>query len=141
MVSGQILIQGEDRSTLVDPSLLSTLLTSIEIENHVDLTGDPALVYLQTNNRKLLTNFDEKRSNLCKVQQDVLSLGTEATSVLSKIKTVFNNLLKINELFVNVSPWEVFESCVGMAGDFETLLGVDIDRFSLCSIEVIYISL
>ena len=65
VVSGQILIQGQDRSTLIDPNLLATLLTSIGLENHVDLTGNPTLVYLQTNYRKLLTNFDGKRANLC----------------------------------------------------------------------------
>ena len=65
--SSKILIQGQDRSTLIDLHLLSTLLTSIELEDHVDLNGNPALVFLQTNNRRLLTDFDGTRANLCKV--------------------------------------------------------------------------
>ena len=52
--------------------------------------------------------------------------------MLSKIKEVFNSLRKITELFAYIFPWEIFESCVGTSGDFETLLGVDIDRFSHC---------
>ena len=52
--------------------------------------------------------------------------------MLCKIKEVFNSLRKITELFAYIFPWEIFESCIGTSGDFETLLGVDIDRFSHC---------
>ena len=132
IVSGKILIQGQDRSTLIDLHLLSTLLTSIELEDHVDLNRNPALVFLQTNNRRLLTNFDGTRANLCKVRKDVLSLGTEATSILSKIKEVYISFRKINELFSDIIPFETFESCIGTPGDFESLLGVSTDRFQHC---------
>ena len=80
----------------------------------------------------MITNFDSSRANLCHIKRDVLLLGTEATSILTKIKEVYISLRKINTLFSNIIPFETFESCIGTTGDFENLLSVGIDRFQHC---------
>ena len=61
IVNQKILIPGRERGTLIDLNLLSTLLSSIGMENHVDLAGNQALVFLQSDNRKIITNFDSSR--------------------------------------------------------------------------------
>ena len=60
IVGEKILIQGRKRSTLVNSSLLATLLNAINIENHVNLEKSAALVFIQVDGRRILTNFEKK---------------------------------------------------------------------------------
>ena len=60
VIGDKILIQGNKRSTLVSSKLLATLLHAINIENHVNLEKSAALVFIQIDGRRILTNFEKE---------------------------------------------------------------------------------
>ena len=41
-------------------SLLATLVNAIKVENHVNMDGSAALVYIQVDGRRILTKFEKK---------------------------------------------------------------------------------
>ena len=99
VIGEKIMIRGRKRSTLLDPNLMATLLQSVNIENHITLDGHPAISFVNEGGRRMLTNFYQMRPNICKVEPDILGLGTQATGLLSEIKETYNQLIKINGLF------------------------------------------
>ena len=86
----------------------------------------------------MLTNFDQMRPNICKVEPDILGLGTQATGLLSEIKETYNQLIKINSLFGELVDYKIFTSCIGSSEKFEDLLGVEIDRMTHCLSSVFF---
>ena len=97
VIGNKIMIRGRKRSTLLDPDLMATLLKSVNIENHITLDGHPAISFINEGGRRMLINFDQMRPNVCKVEPDVMGLGTQATLLLSEI--AYSQLIKINSLF------------------------------------------
>ena len=64
---------------------------------------------------------------------DVLSLGLEASSILSDLKLVWNDLNKINHLFGTKVDLNTFISCIGaIDNSFEAFLSVSSQQFSHC---------
>ena len=132
IVGEQILIQGQKWSTLVSSSLLATLLKSTKVENHVNMEKSSALVYIQVGGRKILTNFDKDRENLCLVEKDIRGMHREAIGILTKINSVFDDTKQLNSLFGDPIDMKRFESCIGTEADFENLLAVKIGRIEHC---------
>jgi hypothetical protein len=132
IIGNKILIQGNKRSTLVDSNLLATLLHAIEVENHVNLEKSSALVFIQIDGRKILTNFDKERENLCLVEKDILGIQKTAIGILSQLNSIFNDAMSLNKLFHDPVDMERFESCVGAKSEFLDLLGVKLNRLEHC---------
>ena len=126
------MIRGRKRSSLLDPDLLGALLKSVDIENLISLKDHPALSFINEGGRRMLINFDISRPNVCKVEADVMGLGTQATGLLSEIKTVYKQLLKINSLFGELLDYKIFTSCIGTTAKFEDLLSVKFDLMQHC---------
>ena len=61
-----------------------------------------------------------------------MGIGKSATGLLSEIKKVYKQLLKINKLFGNILDFKIFTSCVGASDKFEELLAVKPDRMQHC---------
>ena len=58
----------------------------------------------------MLVNFDSSRHNVCRVEADVMGIGTVATGLLSEIEKVYKQLLKINILFGNILDFKILTS-------------------------------
>ena len=86
----------------------------------------------------MLINFDQMRPNVCKVELDVMGLGTQATGLLSEIKKTYNQLIKINSLFGELVDYKIFTSSIGTSEKFEDLLSVEIDRMKHCLSSVFF---
>ena len=86
----------------------------------------------------MLTNFDPNVPNICKVEPDILNLGTQTTGLLSEIKETYNKLLKRNNLFGEMVDFKIFTSCVGTADKFEDLLLVEMNRMDHCLSSVFF---
>ena len=96
----------------------------MDIENLIYLKDHPALSFINEGGHRMLINFDITRPNLCKVEADVMELGTQATGLLSEIKTVYKQLLKINSLCGELLDYKIFTRCIGTTSEFEDLLSV-----------------
>ena len=132
IIGNKILIQGNKRSTLVDSHLLATLLHTIGVENHLNIQQSSAVVFLQVDGRKILTNFDKTDENLCLVDHDILGIQKSAIGVLSQLHSLFENAMSLNRLFNHPVKMDRFESCVGTQSNFQDLLGVKLDRLEHC---------
>jgi hypothetical protein len=108
VIGNKILIQGNKRSTLVDSNLLATLLHAIDIENHVNLEKSAALVFIQIDGRKILTNFDKERDNLCHVEKDILGIQKTAIGILTQLNSIFDDAMSLNKLFHDPVDMERF---------------------------------
>ena len=92
------MIRGRQRSTLLEQKLMSTLLDSVNIENHINMDGHQSISFVNGGGRRMLTNFNQNIPNICKVEPDILNLGTQTTGLLSEIKETYEKLLEINNL-------------------------------------------
>ena len=76
--------------------------------------------------RKIVTNFDINKENLCLVEKDILGLHRPALRILTKLNSVSDDTKKLNNLFGDSIDMQRFELCVGTKANFENLLKVKI---------------
>ena len=57
IVEDKVLVSHGNISTLVSKEHFTALLEVLKIEDHVNMSGDRALVFITGNGRKILTNF------------------------------------------------------------------------------------
>ena len=82
--------------------------------------------------RKIVTNFDINKENLCLVEKDILGLHRPALRILTKLNSVSDDTKKLNNLFGDSIDMQRFELCVGTEANFENLLKVKIACLQHC---------
>ena len=65
LIGKKIMIRGRQRSTLLEQKLMSTLLLSVNIENHINFDGHQSISFVNEGGRRMLTNFNPNVPNIC----------------------------------------------------------------------------
>ena len=111
IVGAQILVEGTNVSTLVPKIVFTSLLHTLNMEDHTSLTGSPSLVFIQDSSRRIITNFNPSLDNICHVEHDILNLGHVLQRLLTDLETEWKRLFMLNILLGAGGLHETFLQC------------------------------
>ena len=129
----RILLTTWELATIVSKDEFSELINILNFEDRVEMSGHHKIVFILQGSRKILTNFNVKDTNTCKVSSTVINLNHRLSRLVTEMEVVWKQLQKANLLFGQIVDLDSFSGCLHETDvSFGTLMIIPQDDLAFC---------
>ena len=137
IVGSQIMVTGDDFSTLVSVAYYVKMLATLDITYHVNLAADHGLMVVKSGSEDIITNIDNKLYKhmdiVCTISQDYMNIKNIMIPSLKELHSIFNNIMAASKIFPQALNMNDMKLCLGLQEfTYWNIMDMDGEKLERC---------